>query len=342
MRPLFPLLALTLGVALAGCTTPSATSGGGGGGTPAPAGSTVKIGMMPKQMGIPYFNACQKGAQEAAGELSGVELTYNGPAEDQSERQSAMVDTWITNRFNAIAVACNDPDQISSSLARARDEGIAVITWDADANPEASKRQFFVNQVDAKSIAKALVDEMAEQVKEGDVAVVSSSATAPNQSVWLKEMEAYAAANHPKLKVVATEYAGENQVESRKKAESILKAYPSVKGIYGMTSVAFPGAAQAVEAAGKKGQVAVVGLGTPNDMKPFVKNGVVKTVILWNPVDLGYLTVYVANAVAKGELQPGATSFKAGRLGEKKIENNVVLLGDPMEFNAENIDQFDF
>jgi len=77
-------------------------------------------------------------------------------------------------------------------------------------------------------------------------------------------------------------------------------------------------------------------------MKPFVKGGVVKTVILWSPVDLGYLTVCVARAVAKGELKPGAKSLTAGRLGEKKIVGDQVLLGEPMRFTAETIDRYDF
>ncbi|HEU4754545.1 MAG TPA: substrate-binding domain-containing protein [Armatimonadota bacterium] len=347
MRPLLsfraPLLALTACAALAGCTSPSATnsaapSGGGPG-----ASGTLTIGVMPKQKGIPYFNACEKGAQEAAKELGDVNLVYDGPIEDQSEKQSSMLDTWVTRRFNAVAVACNDPEQISASLARARDQGIAVVTYDADANPETSKRQFFVNQADAAAIAKALVDEMAAQVGEdAKVAVVSSSSTAPNQVAWLKEMDTYAKASHPKLTVVTIEYAGEDQQKARQKAESILKAYPDVKGIYGMTSVAFPGAAQAVDGAGQAGKVAVVGLGTPNVMKDFVKRGVVKTVILWNPVDLGYLTLYVARATAKGELKEGDTTFKAGRLGEKQVKGSVVLLGEPMKFTKDNIDQYDF
>jgi rhamnose transport system substrate-binding protein len=358
MRPLFRLGTLgTLGVAvalaaLAGCTSPSSGTSGTPGSTaapnaPAPAApavqGTVKLGMMPKQKGIPYFNACEKGAKKAAEELQDVELVYDGPITDRSEDQSSLLDTWVTKQFNAVAVACNDPSQISTSLARARDEGLTVVTWDADADPQESKRQFFVNQAGVEDLARSLVDEMARQVGEaGDVAVVSSSPTAPNQSAWLERMKPYMGEKYPKMKIVTTEYAGENQKTSFEKAQNILKAYPNVKGIWGMTSVAFPGTAQAVEQAGKAGKVAVVGLGTPSDMKPFVKKGTVKTVILWNPVDLGYLTVYVARAVAKGELQPGAATFQAGSLGEKKIEGNVVLLGEPMVFTKENIDQFDF
>jgi rhamnose transport system substrate-binding protein len=351
MRPLLALSLVGL-LVLAGCTAPTSTSsnpptttpstaGNSPGGTSA--GGTLKIGLMPKQKGIPYFNACEQGAKEAAQELGDVELTYDGPIEDKSESQSQLLDSWVLRKFDAVAVACNDPEQISTSLSRARDENITAVTWDADADPAASKRQFFVNQADVHAIAQTLMDEMAKQAGEdAKVAVVSSSSTAPNQSAWLKEMEVIRGQKYPKMQIVTTEYAGENQVKSFEKAQNILKAYPDVKGIWGMTSVAFPGTAQAVEKAGKTGQVAVVGLGTPNDMKPFVKSGVVKSVVLWSPVDLGYLTIHVARAVARGELKAGDTSVKAGRLGEKEVKGDVVLLGDPMVFTRENIDKFDF
>jgi rhamnose transport system substrate-binding protein len=348
--PRYPaLLLLAALTALTGCQSSQDTGAAapaGSPGAPAPSrGGTLKLGMMPKNKGIPYFNAAEKGAREAAEALGDVELTYDGPLEDRSEAQSSMLDTWIVRRFDALAVACNDPEQIATTLARARDENLTVITWDADANPASSRRQFFVNQVDGEELARALVDEMAQQAGEdARVAVVSSSPTAPNQTAWLKLMEAYRAERYPKMSPVGRiiEYAGENQARSKEKAQSILKAYPDVRGIWGMTSVAFPGAADAVREAGRKGEVAVVGLATPNDMKQFVHDGVVKSVFLWNVVDLGYLTVHVARAVARGELREGATTFSAGRLGEVKVRGQEVLLGKPMRFDASNIDQFDF
>jgi rhamnose transport system substrate-binding protein len=305
-------------------------------------GSRLKIGLMPKKKGIPYFTACQQGAEEAAKELGDVEVVYDGPIEDKSEEQSSMVDTWALRKFDAITIACNDPDQITTSLARARDAGITVVTYDADA-AASSKRQLFVNQADVTAIAETLVDEMAKHAgPDAEVAVISSTSTAPNQTAWLKAMDAYRARKFPAMKVVVTEYPGEVQNTALEKTQSVLKAYPKVKGIWGMSSVAFPGAAQAVEKAGLTGKVAVVGLSTPKTMKEFVDRGLVKSVVLWSPVDLGYLTVFVARAVARGELKEGATSFEAGRLGKKEIRGHEVLLGKPMVFTAENIGKYDF
>jgi rhamnose transport system substrate-binding protein len=339
---------LLAAVALVGCSPPPPTAGNGTspagetGGSPS-AGAKMKIGMMPKQKGIPYFNACKLGAEEAAKELGDVELIYDGPVEGKSEEQSQMLETWVTRKLDAVTAACNDPAQISAALKHAHDEGAAVVTYDADADPGASERDFFVNQAPVDQIAEALVDEMVQQTAEdAEIGIVSSTATAPNQVAWIKAMEAYRTKKYPKLKVVTTQYPGENQPMAMEKAQGILKAYPNVRGIFALSSVAFPGAAQAVQQAGKAGTVAVVGLGTPKSMKQFVDDGVVKTVILWNVVDLGYLTIHVARAVKKGELKKGDTSFTAGRLGSVTVRGDEVLLGKPMLFHKDNIGQFDY
>ena len=83
-----------------------------------------------------------------------------------------------------------------------------------------------------------------------------------------------------------------------------------------MTSVATPASAEAVTKAGLCGKVAVVGLATPNAMKPYVNADCVKSVVLWNPVDLGYAATYVMRAVVDGKLKPGSTSVDAGKLGK--------------------------
>jgi len=299
--------------------------------------------MMPKLRGIDYFNACQQGAQEAAKELPDVELIYDGPTEAKVDKQVEMIDTWVTQRVNAIAVAADDPVAIAPALKKARDAGIAVITYDADADAAPSGRQFFVNQCSADSIAAALTDEMAAQKgPAAKTAIVTSSLTAPNQNDWMRRMLTYRRAKYPKMELLTTKPSEEDQQLAIQRTQDILKAYPSVQGIWAISSVAFPGAAEAVRKAGKSGEVAVIGLSTPVSMSQFVKNGTVKTVILWNPVDLGYLTLHVARAVARGDLKPGAAKFHAGRLGDRTIQGDNVMLGTPMKFTKANIDQYKF
>jgi ABC-type sugar transport system substrate-binding protein len=116
-----------------------------------------------------------------------------------------------------------------------------------------------------------------------------------------------------------------------------------LKGLFGMTSIATPASAEAVTQAGKCGKISVVGLATPNAMKPYVAKDCVTSVVLWNPVDLGYAALQVLRSVADGTLQPGATTVKAGKLGELPVVNgSEILLGPPFVFTKANINDFDF
>jgi rhamnose transport system substrate-binding protein len=348
---------LALPLLLAACQRRAAAPGAPGEPSSGAGEGKIRIAMMPKLIGIDYFNACRKGAEEAAGELKDVDLQYDGPIEAKVDKQVEMIDTWVTQRVNAIAVAADDPVAIAPSLRKARDAGIAVITYDADAGSKPSGglpgrddagaaqavRQFFVNQCSVDAIAAALTDEMAAQAgPDAKTAIVTSSLRAPNQNEWMRHMLEYRRQKYPKMELLTTLPSEEDQRLAFQRTQDILKAYPSVQGVWAISSVAFPGAAEAVQKAGKSGKVAVIGLSTPTSMAQFVKNGTVKTVILWNPVDLGYLTIYVARAVARGELKPGATRIHAGRLGDKPIEGDQVLLGPPMKYTKANIDQYKF
>ena len=106
--------------------------------------------MMPKAKGDPYFVSCRVGAEEAAREL-GVDLIWDGPTSLDAARQNELVENWITRGVDVIAVAVENRGGISSVLRKARARGISVLTWDADAEPDA--RDFFVNQATPEGIA---------------------------------------------------------------------------------------------------------------------------------------------------------------------------------------------
>lgn len=298
-----------------------------------------KMGMMPKIKSIAYFNACAKGAQEAAAELD-IDLVYDGPPKDDINEQIRMLEQWINQGYQCIAVAPNHPSLIAPVLKRAQAKGITVLTFDADAD---SGREYFVNQASYDDIAKTLIDTMAEEMGgRGKVGILTSTLQAPNQSQWARRMKEYRQQHYPEMVLLDEIESQENSKIGIDRAKDMIQANPDLQGIIGLTSIAFPAAAEAVEQLGKKGQVHVVGLSLPSQMREYVKHGTVRTVILWKPVDLGYLTVVVADRIRKGQLK-GVTKFQAGRLKEVQIRDGFeVLLGPPMKFTAENIDQYDF
>lgn len=293
---------------------------------------------MPKLVGIDYFTAVEKGAQEAAKEL-GVTVVYDGPTDGDSTKQSEMLDSWIIRKMNVIAISPNDPQAIAPALHKARKQGIKVITYDADAVPDA--RSYFVNQATDDSIAAGMVDVVAEQIGgAGEVAIITGSLTAANQNAWIDAMKAHMAQKYPQMNLVDTRPSELDPELAYRVTQDLLKARPNLKGIFAITSIALPQTARAVKASGMAGKVAVTGLATPSAMKPYVEDGTVKTFLLWNPVDLGYLTVYTAKAVAeKAEL---GEKLSAGRLGDVQVSGTQVLLGPPMRFDKSNVGKFDF
>lgn len=299
----------------------------------------LTLAMMPKSKGNAYFIACQKGAQQAADEL-GVTLIWDGPTETDPAKQTEVVDTWITRGVDVIAVAVENRAGISSVLKKARERGIRVITWDADAEPDA--REFFVNQATPQGIGEALMDTAARILGgKGEFAIITASLTAGNMIEWQREIESRRAAKYPNIKMAALRPCDDLQKKAFDEANTILNAYPNVRVIMSICTPAVPGAAEAVKQSGRT-DVKVIGLGLPRDNKDYVHAGVTDTVILWNTHDLGYLTVLVADALYKGRLKPGDRQLKAGRLGTMEIQGDNVLLGKPFAFTKANIDKFDF
>jgi rhamnose transport system substrate-binding protein len=338
MKNILILLMAVAFAGLAGCGKPADSTGGGS--TSAGGGKKLTIALMPKSKGNAYFISCKKGAEKAAQEL-GVELLFDGPTDPDPAKQNEIVENWITLGVDAIAAACENKEGISTALRKARAKGIKVITYDADALPDA--REFFVNQATPEGIANALMDEAARLCNnEGEFAIITASLTAGNMIEWQKRIEVRRATKYPNMKMVALRPCDDLKDKAQSEATALLGANPNLKLIMAICSPAVPGAAEAVKQAGKAGKVKVIGLGLPNENKRYVHEGVTDSVILWNTEQLGYLTVLVANALAKGELKAGAKSINAGTLGNFDIEGDNVLLGKPFLFNKVNIDQFDF
>src|SRR6516225_6706676 len=153
-----------------------------------PGRGQITVAMMPKSKGNAYFIACRKGALEAARELD-VDLIWDGPTDPDPAKQNEVIDTWITRGVDVIAVAVENREGISSVLRKARDRGIKVVTWDADAVPDA--RDFLINQATPQGIGQTLMDQAARVLGgKGEFAIITASLTAANMNEWQKYIEA--------------------------------------------------------------------------------------------------------------------------------------------------------
>lgn len=297
------------------------------------------IAMMPKAKGDPYFISCRQGAEEAAKEL-GVELLWDGPTDLDPAKQNEVVEAWITSGVDVIAVSVENQVAISTVLRKARERGIRVVSWDADAEQDA--RDFFINQATAQGIGYTLTDEAARILdNKGEFAIITASLSAGNQNEWIKHIKARLAEKYPDLKLVAIQPSEGDRDRAFAETQTVLKVYPHVKLIMAIAAPAVPGAAEAVKQSGRT-DVKVTGLSLPNMCKPYVHDGVIESIVLWDTANLGYLTVYAARALSAGDLKRGDSQIQAGRLGKIEVQNSEVMLGAPFIFNKTNIDRFNF
>ncbi|MEO3815817.1 rhamnose ABC transporter substrate-binding protein [Plantactinospora sp. B24E8] len=345
--------ALRLGVTLATCTAlllsagcasdEGSTAGGstGGGGTTIKEG--LNVAFLPKQVNNPYFTVSDNGGKTAVEEFRG-EYKEVGPSEASASSQVSYLNTLSQQGSDVIVVSANDPNAICGAVNQARQGGAKVVTFDSDTNKDC--RDLFVNQVTGQGIAENQVKLISEAIGgAGKVAILSATANATNQNAWIELMKTeLKKPEYSKIELVTTVYGNDDDQKSFQETQGLLASYPDLKGIISPTTVGVAAAARYLSGSEYKGKVALTGLGTPNQMRDFVKDGTVKSFALWNPADLGYLAAYAGAALASGIITgKEGEKFTAGKLGEYTVgPDGVVVLGPPTVFDSANIDQFNF
>jgi rhamnose transport system substrate-binding protein len=309
--------------------------------TSAAEAQTVKIALVVKALGIGFFEAAHKGAQEAAKELGNVEVIYTGPTATTAEAQIEVINALIAQNVNAIAVSANDKDALVPTLKKAMQRGITVISWDSGVAPEG--RQMQLNPSSPALIGNMCVKLAADNLPggAGDVAILSATATATNQNTWIAEMKKVLP-KYPGVKLVTTVYGDDLADKSYRETQGLIQSNPNLKAIIAPTSVGIVAAAQAVTDAGKAGTINVTGLGLPSEMAGHVKSGASKSFAIWNPIDLGYSATTIAYQLAtkKAEAKAGA-DIPMGRMGKVKLdENNEGAMADPFVYDAKNVQDF--
>ena len=304
------------------------------------AAEPTRIALVVKALGIGFFEAAAKGAEEAAKELGDVEVIYTGPTDTTAEGQIEVINALIAQKVDAIAVSANDTDALVPTLKKAMQRGITVISWDSGVAPEG--RQMHLNPSSNPLIGNMIIKLAADHLPEGgDVAVLSATTTSTNQNTWIEEMKKVMP-NYPGITLVATVYGDDLADKSYREAQGLMQSYPDLDAIIAPTSVGIVAAAQAVADAGKIGQVNVTGLGLPSEMAGAIESGASQSFAIWNPIDLGYAATMIAYNLAKGddEAAPGA-EIGMGRLGAVTLDDkNEGAMADPFVYDKSNIEAF--
>lgn len=304
------------------------------------AGGDLSVAFVPKIQGIPFFEAMNTGGAKAAEEF-GFEWVYSGPTTADPAAQADVVRSLVQQDVDALMAAPNDPDSLAPLLQEAQDAGVRVGTADTDA-PN-SVREVFVTQASVNGIGGNLLSQIAEAIEEeGEIAIVSCGQTAANLNAWIDVIEEEAASEYPEIEIIDIVYADEDQARAVTMAKNLMNANPNLKGLIGPCTTAAPGIAQAVEEAGKIGDVQTVGVGTPQAMLPYLENGAAYSSVLWNVEDHGYLTAWAGWQLAQGN--EFADTQDVGHLSGITYDSEAkeLLLGDPLILTSENAGDFDY
>jgi rhamnose transport system permease protein len=295
------------------------------------------VGVMPKELRNPYFEACAQGAGEAARER-GFTLRWEGPAFPDATAQAGHLTRWVGEGLPVVAVSVEDRTGLSPVLHEARERGVKVLTWDADADPDA--RDFTVTPATADGIAQALAFEMGRMLGgQGEVGIITSTLTAPNQTAWLERLRARLARELPGIVIADVVTCNDREERALRAAEGLLAAHPSLGALVGLCSPAVPGAARALRQRGRE-DVHLTGISLPSICREDLEAGWVDSVVAWNARDLGYLAAWAAAALAEGELAPDVLVLEAGRLGNVTVEGDEVRLGRPHIVTVGNLESF--
>jgi rhamnose transport system substrate-binding protein len=298
--------------------------------------------MVVKSLGNGFFDAAHQGAKDAAAEIGGVEIIYTGPTTPSAEGQIEIINSLISQKVDAIVVSANDPNALVPIAKKAMQRGIKVISFDSALAP--GGRQMQLNPSNAELIGQKQIEMAAAELNgKGELAILSASAQATNQNIWIGVMKkTLEQPQYAGLKLVATVYGDDQSDKSYREAIGLLRSHPNLKAIIAPTTVGIVAASKAVADEGLVGKVFVTGLGLPSEMAGHVKSGAVREFAIWNPIDLGYAATFAAHQFVAGKAQSGDGAIvSVGRLGAVTLDaNGETALGPPFTYNAGNVDQF--
>jgi rhamnose transport system substrate-binding protein len=322
-------------------SSPGQSASGEQGSGGSSAGGKKRFAIIFKNTGNPYGEKQMEGFRIAIEEL-GHEAILKAPDQPTAEAQIQMIEELISQRVDAIAVVANDPDALQPALQKAMNQGIKVLSLDSAVN--AQSRMVHINQADPERIGRIQVEAIAEMIGyKGQIAVLSATSQATNQNTWIGWMkEELKDPKYKDMELVKVAYGDDLRDKSVSETEGLLKSYPDLKGIIAPTTVGIAAAAKVLTDKGLKGKVQLTGLGLPSEMAEYIESGVCQWMYLWNPVDVGYLAGYAAEALVSGKITGKVgDKFTAGRLGEKEVvadgDGTQVMLGDPFRFDQSNI-----
>lgn len=287
---------------------------------------------------------------EQYGEESGINLIVRGPASADAAAQKAVLDDLIAQGVDAICVIPLDPGAIESSLEGAMEQGIVVVTHEGGSQVNTL---FDIEACTADAFGSALMDELAAKIGEsGKYGISVGYVTTASHMEYAQVAAAHQAETYPDMVLIndgaVPSMESEESVNTAyEHAKELLKANPDMAGFIGIASTDAPGIAQAADELGIADQLSIVGVGTPNEYAPFLKDGSIDCVLAWDPGMTGYAMCKLATMILAGEdigngdgLDIGIDGYNSMILQEGA--NRCLVGSAQITFTVDNVDNYNF
>ena len=321
------------------------------------AAEAVTIVFIPKSKGIPYYESMYPEFERAAKD-TGATFRVAGPAKTDATSQISIIKDQVQQGVDVILLAPNSADALNPELDAARAKGVKIVSVNQDMPGSESHRDACVLPTDFDKVGASQIELLGSLINyEGNFAILSATTDAPDQNYWIAGMnEALKDPKYAKMKLLEIVYGDDKPEKSRKEADGLLTKYADLRAILAPTSVGveqaakavqsrgvYPGGANAASAGGGKG-VVVTGLGIPNQMRGYLKEGIITKVALWDPPREAYVAAHLAAGLGRGTITLGeGQKFSVPNTGEFTLgKNNVVITGEPLVFTKDNVEKYNF
>lgn len=285
----FGLAVLAAAAALAASACVDVRDGGGGGG--ATTDGPLEIAVVPKAVGHEFWNTVRAGAECAAETAGDVTVEWDGvDAETDVEGQVNLIQNFVTTDADGIVYAATDSAALAPATQSALDAGVPVAMIDSGTDPQPDEVPLYAT--DNRAGATEAANLLAEALGEGshDVALIEFQ---PGSQTNTERVEGFTAglAAHEGLNLVGQQPSHSDVNEARRVTEDLLTANPDLAGIFAANEPSVLGAVQAVEAAGRTGEVVVIGWDAAPDEVTALREGRIAALVVQNPFNMGYLGV---------------------------------------------------
>ena len=284
---------------------------------PAASGGDVKIALITMDSIDQHWVTLNEGAQEAAAEL-GVTVDFMAPNTKDDAQQIECVNNAVAGGYQAILVAANGPDAISSALKEASAAGVKIVYVDSPANVDAEATFSTDNKAAGTTAGQEMIKALeAAGTTSGDIGIINVNAA--TDSCVMREEGFRAAFEGSSFNILETQYGEGDAAKSQSIAENYITQ--GVVGIFGCNEGSTTGAGNAIKAAGNSGIIGV-GFDKSDAIQNLIKDGYLLCTMAQNPDVMGYEGVKAAVAAVNGEslggkvTDTGVSVIDAAGLGE--------------------------